>query len=198
MTALETIKQHLHPGSVYRRADLEKWSNSVDRHLQQLQNEGLLIKLSRGLYYCPKTTVFGVVPADDVVLVRAFLKNDSFLLTSPNFYNVLNLGTTQLYNKTIVYNHKRHGRIKLGKREFQFAKKTDFPTHLTPEFLLVDIVNDIDQLAEDKEQVLTQVKVKARSMDRQMLTKAVRDYGGVKAKKFFARTLADNSVGYFH
>jgi hypothetical protein len=64
--------------------------------------------------------------------------------------------------------------------------------------LLVDIVNDIDQLAEDKEQVLTQVKVKARSMDRQMLTKAVRDYGGVKAKKFFARTLADNSVGYFH
>lgn len=142
-------------------------------------------------------TAFGAAPADDEVLVRAFLKDDRFLLTSPNFYNVLGLGTTQLYNETMVYNHKRHGRFKLGGCEFHFAMKPHFPSRPTPEFLLVDIVNNLEQLAEDREQVLTQIQIKARSMDKQKLAKAVRDYGGVRAKKFFAQTLADDRAIYF-
>ena len=58
-------------------------------------------KLRGGLYYYPKQSAFGEVPADDYNLVRAFLKDDRFLLTSPNAYNTLGLGTTQLYNKRI-------------------------------------------------------------------------------------------------
>jgi hypothetical protein len=37
-----------------------------------------------------------------------------FLLTSPNAYNTLGVGTTQLYDKTVVYNHKRHGHFMLA------------------------------------------------------------------------------------
>ena len=36
MTKLQALKEHLRPGQVYRREDLARWSNAVDRHLKQL------------------------------------------------------------------------------------------------------------------------------------------------------------------
>lgn len=196
MKALETVKKHLRSGQVYRRADFAQWSNAVDRHLRQLQEEGVLTRLSGGLYYCPKMTAFGDAPAEDEVLVEAFLKDRRFLLTSPNYYNSLGLGTTQLYNETVVYNHKRHGRFKLGGREFRFVVKPHFPSRLTPEFLLVDVVNNLEQLAEDKNKVLMQVQAKVRSAKKSTLKKAVRDYGGARARKFFSQALSDSTLTY--
>jgi len=188
MLQLNEIKKHLHPGQVYRRADLEQWSNAVDRHLRQLQDEGTLTKLSGGLYYCPKNTVFGPAPAGERTLVRAFLKDDRFLLTSPNAYNALGVGTTQLYNTTAVYNHKRHGLFTLGNRLFDFRMKPYFPKELSEEFLLVDLVNNLKNLAEDREAVLKRIKKKAATMDAPALSKAIRDYGGAAARKFFAQS----------
>ena len=52
MASLNELKRHLKPGKVYRRADLVKWSNAVDRHLAQLVKNGNLEKLSPGLYMC--------------------------------------------------------------------------------------------------------------------------------------------------
>src|SRR5579863_9447751 len=113
MTKLEELKRRLRPGQVYRREDLARWSNAVDRHLKQLTNEGTLTKLAGGLYAYPKETVFGKAPAEDKELVRGFLRDDRFLLASPNSYNGLGVGTTQLYDTTVVYNLKRHGRFSL-------------------------------------------------------------------------------------
>ena len=185
MTALQEIRVHLNPGHIYRRADIEKWSNAVDRHLSQLQKEKTLFKLSGGMYYCPKESPFGPVPPSDHELVKAFLKDDRFLLTTPNAYNSLGVGTTQLYNETVVYNHKRHGIFKLGVRSFRFVLKHHFPSDLCDEFLLVDLVDHIDQLAENRERVLNLVKAKAQSMDQKYLKNAVLNYGGVRAKKLF-------------
>lgn len=189
MTTLAEVRKHVHPGTVYRRADLEKWSKAVDRHLKQLQEEGVLIKLSGGLYHCPKKTAFGKAPANEKTLVASFLKDKRFLLTTPNAYNSLNVGATQLYNETVVYNHKRHGRFQLGARFFDFRMKPHFPSKLSPEFLLVDLVNNMERLAEDKEQILDNVRKKAFSMDRKALSSAVQHYGGAHAKKFFAEIL---------
>ena len=121
MKTLEHLKEHLKPGQVYRRADLEQWSKAVDRHLQYLVKEGTLQKMSSGLYYCPEKASFGQVPPEDKEIVRAFLKSNDFLLTSPNLYNSLGVGTTQLYNKRVVYNHKRHGSLRLEGRLLIFA-----------------------------------------------------------------------------
>lgn len=189
MKKLEELKKHLKPGKLYRRSDLTKWSKAVDRHIHQLQEEGVLQKLSGGLYYYPKETSFGKAPAEDEKLIRTFLKDNRFLLTSPNAYNMLGVTMTQLYNLTVVYNHKRHGVFKLGKREFDFKMKPYFPSKLTREFLLVDLVNNLDQVAEDKEKVLGKVKKKMHTMDMKKLSKAVSEYAGVKAKNFFAQSL---------
>ncbi len=185
MKTLNKLVRHLRRGSVYRRADLEQWSNAVDRHLGELVKNGTLQKLSHGLYYYPKETVFGLVPPDEAALVRSFLKDDAFLLTSPNAYNTLGVGTTQLYNKRVVYNHKRHGEFELGGRTFFFHLKPRFPKKLTPEFLLVDLVNNLKVLAEDPKEVLSKVKSKAKTMEERKLKKTVKAYGGVKAKKVF-------------
>ncbi len=102
MTKLQALKKHLRPGQVYRREDLARWSNAVDRHLKQLLDDGTLNKLAGGLYAYPKDTVFGRAPAEDDKLVGTFLKDHRFLLASPNAYNSLGVGTTQLYDKTVV------------------------------------------------------------------------------------------------
>jgi len=193
MSKLQEIKKHLRPGQVYRREDLAKWSNAVDRHLKQLQEEGKLTKLSGGLYYCPKKTVFGDAPADDKKLVEAFLRDHRFLLTSPNAYNSLGLGTTQLYNQTVVYNHKRHGQFELGGRVFEFRMKPHFPSRLTTEFLLVDMLNNLDSLAEDTVAVVECVKKKLPTFRQAALMRCVRDYGSIRTKKFFAPLIGERA-----
>jgi hypothetical protein len=183
MSKLEGLKNHLERGNVYRRADLVYWSTSVDRHLKQLLNEGTLKKVSPGVYYYPKVTDFGDVPADEAALVRTFLKDDRFLLTTPNLYNSLGVGTTQLYNKWVVYNHKRHGDFKLGNRIFSFKIKPHFPKKLTEEFLLVDLVNNLDNLAEEKSSLLSRVVEKAKLLNNQKMKKNLLAYGSERTKK---------------
>lgn len=185
MMKVSELKSHLEPGRVYRRHDLEKWSNAVDRHLHELQQDGTLKKVAAGMYYYPKKGTFGEVPPSEHNLIRAFLKDDRFLLTTPNDYNKLGVGTTQLYNKTVVYNHKRHGEIKLGNRVFSFQQKPYFPGQVTAEFLLVDLLNNLDRLAEDETAVLNRVKKKTQDMDAGKLNEAVKNYGSVRAKKTF-------------
>lgn len=93
----------------------------------------------------------------------------------PIAYNTLGVGTTQLYDKTVVYNHKRHGEYALGGRKFDFRVKPAFPRKLSREFLLVDLVNNLDQLAESRKEVLERVKERVDSYDKTRLQRAARD-----------------------
>jgi hypothetical protein len=194
MTKLNEFKKRLKPGRAYRREELVRWSTSVDRHLKQLVEEGVLKKLSGGLYAYPKETAFGPAPVSDKDAVSAFLKDDRFLLASPNAYNSLGVGTTQLYDKTVVYNHKRHGEFQLGGRKFAFRVKPRFPKSLTKEFLLVDLVNNVDQLTEAKDEVLKRVMERATSSDNPRLRRAVREYGNERTKKLFERALRPDEL----
>jgi hypothetical protein len=189
MNKLQQIKKRLRPGHVYRRQDLARWSNAVDRQIRQLLEDGTLRKLAGGLYLRPKETVFGKAPAEDERLVASFLKDHRFVLASPNAYNTLGVGTTQLYDKTVVYNHKRHGQFSLGGRSFDFRVKPSFPRNLSKEFLLVDLVNNVDRLAESREKVLARVEQRAASLDAPRLQRAAREYGNVRTKRFFSEAL---------
>jgi hypothetical protein len=177
----------LHAGKVYRREDLAQVSNAVDRHLRALVSGGTLKRLAQGLYYVPKKSVFGVCPPDDRELVATFLRDKDFLVFSPASYNTLGLGTSQLYNKTLVYNHKRHGLFSFGNRQFDFRVKSRFPKQLTPEFLLVDAINNLDELAEDKHQVLAMLERKLPDFDQAKLKRTLADFGSVATKKCFMR-----------
>lgn len=196
MKALENLKKHLKPGQVYRRSDLEPWSNAVDRHLKQLVEEGALQRLAQGLYYCPLKASFGEVPPEDEKLICAFLKSDDFLLTSPNLYNSLGVGTTQLYNKRVVYNHKRHGQIMLGGKVFDFRLKHKFPKKLSREFLLVDLLNNLNELAEDWEYVLCNVKEKVLQEPESQMKREMNAYAGERTKSLFHQWTQEELLVY--
>lgn len=196
MAQLDELKKHIKRGKVYRRGDLTIWSKSVDRHLEQLVEEGTLEKLSQGLYYFPKETAFGKTPPEEDVLIASFLKDKRFLITSPNTYNSLGVGTTQLYNKRVVYNHKRHGEIKLGNRTFDFQVKHHFPNKVTEEFLLVDLVNNLEQLAEDQNEVLNKVLTKVSGLNSQKLKSSLEEYGNTRTKRLLQPLLSKSEQQY--
>ena len=186
---MQGLRQHIKAGQIYRRSDLEYYSSAIDRHLSMLMQEGYLVKLSQGLYYAPKSSKFGVVPPDDQVLVAGFLKDNDFLIVKPNIYNSLRLGLTQLYNTTWVYNHKRKGEIKLNGKTFEFKIKSTFPGQLTKEFLLVDLLNNLDELAEDQNQVLKRLPDHLQSFNTDELMKITQQYGTGKTKQLIKKIL---------
>jgi hypothetical protein len=188
MTKLQELKSHLKRGKLYKRVELEKWSKSVDRHLSELVSEGDLTKVGPGLYYSPKTNAFGIEPPTDQSLVEKYLENKDFLLTSYNLYNRLGLGTTQLYNTNIVYNHHRSDEVILGNKKFLFRKRASFPKKLTQEYLLVDLVNNLDQLAEDQPELLEKIRLKAKYLNKKVLEENANKYGSAKTRKILTVT----------
>ncbi|MBU1044359.1 MAG: hypothetical protein KJ915_08200 [Candidatus Omnitrophica bacterium] len=196
MKAIKELKKNLKPGRVYRRSDLAQWSNAVDRHLKQLVKEKVLQKVSQGLYYYPMKASFGNVPPEDEKLVQVFLKSKDFLLTTPNLYNSLGVGTTQLYNKRVVYNYKRHGQFMLGGKLFYFHLKYKFPKHLSKEFLLVDLLNNLNELAENREDVLKSVKENVLRGSKSKMKKVFNSYAGERTKTLFNKWITEESLMY--
>ena len=181
--AMNLLRQHIKQGEVYRRSDLEYYSTAIDRHLAQLTKEGTLIKLNQGLYYAPKQSKFGAVPPDDRQVVERFLKDDDFLLVSPNTFNSLGLGLTQLYNITWVYNHKRKGEFKLNGKTFEFKLKSSFPNKITREYLLIDLLNNLESLAEDPTQTIDKLSNNIHRFNPDTLMKITQQYGTGKTKR---------------
>jgi len=178
---------NLSAGKVFRRKDLADKHPSVDRELGRYVRSVVVRKAAQGLYYVPKTTPFGETPPDDEALVAKFLDDTRFLVFNPSSYNTLGLGTTQLYNTTVVYNHKRHGKFTLAGFEFDFREKPHFPSasQVTREFLLVDMLNNLAGLAEDTDAVLKTVQAKLGSFDADRLQQAIIDYASARTRRIF-------------
>lgn len=189
MTALSDLKRHLRPGQAYRRKDLARWSNAVDRHVRQLVDEGRLEKVSPGVYMTSRKTRFGAAPAKPEKLVETFLGDDRFLMVSPNAFNGLGVGTTQLHDEPVVYNRKRHGKFKLDGRVYDFRMRSSVPKQLSKEVLLVALLHNLDRLPEDKSVVLPRALERAKEMDRARLARAVQDFGSARAKRLLAPIL---------
>lgn len=194
--SLKSFRKNLTAGKVYRRQELERWSNAIDRHLSELVKEGYLKKLSQGLYYAPKKTKFGEAPPDENTLLKGFLQDDQFIVVSPNMYNNLNMGLTQLYNKTWVYNHKRKGSFTLGNREFEFKLKSSFPKTLSKEYVLVDMLNNLSELAEDTSVVLNQFKKRVNDYNFDNLYHMATRYGNSMTKKLVKQIYKNNELVY--
>jgi len=103
--------------------------------------------------------------------------------------------TTQLYNKTIVYNHKRHGQFRLGNRTYDSRVKHRFPkpVQVTPEFLLVDMLNNLAELAKDESEVLDHAQRRLTNFDQKLLKKTLSDYGSVATQRLVNGWLVQKS-----
>ena len=185
LTAAKRLVGEMKPGRVYRRPELAVFSNNLSRDLDKLVESKELVHAAPGLYYRPEMTKIGPLPASPRELVRAFLNDNDFLLTSLDDYNPLGLGLTQLYNETIVYNRKRHGRFVLDGRRFSFRRPRNFPSSLSKEFLFVDVLNNKEELLEDTSRLENLLAAQAKELDRNKLLDSASNYGKVATRKFF-------------
>jgi hypothetical protein len=68
-----------------------------------------------------------------------------------------------------------------------FELRLNVPRHISPECLLVDLVNEL--LAEDRDAVLSRVRGEAKEMDPKKLARAVSPYGEYSTQKRFKEML---------
>lgn len=180
----ELLLSKMKQGQVYRRSDLARFTSAVDHYLDRLVKKNKVVKVSHGLYLRPKTSAFGAVPPDEQALVKTFLKGDRFLVNSFNNYNQLGLGLTQLYRYSIVYNYKRFGEFELGGKKFFFKRVSKFPNQLSKEYLLVDMLNNLKELAESKTSVFENLKNKKENFNKKKILSMAKAYGRPRTKKF--------------
>ena len=192
MLSLEKLKRHFRVGQVYRRADLVGLSTNLDRHLRRLVDDGVVKKLRGGIYYKPKKSVFGDVPPEEQKVLASFLKSDDFLVMSLNSYNALRLGTTQLYNERLVYNHKRNGRMQINGQNYFFLETRRFPKKVSEAFLLVDLINNINMLAEDIEKLKQRVAQRASALGIKKIHRTAKRYGKPATQRFFERVMSES------
>ena len=68
---------------------------------------------------------------------------------------------------------------------FEFRRKPCFPKKMTEEFLLVDLMNNLEQVAEDQQSLVSRVKEKSERLDSKSLKHAAHEFGTVRTRKFF-------------
>jgi hypothetical protein len=134
----------LEPGRLYRTRDFAAWSANPPRLAKRLVREGKLVPISGGLFSCPRRSRFGNVPPSDEALMAAFLDGASFVITGPERWNALGLGSTALFAGTLVYNTKRTGHFQIANRPF-FLRRVAFPENPPPEWFVVDLLEHTDQ-----------------------------------------------------
>jgi hypothetical protein len=186
----EALLSKMETGRVYRRAELARHSSNLDRYLDKLVSENKLQRLSAGLYLRPIQSAFGALPPSDKSLVQSFLKDNRFLINSFNNYNQLGLGLTQLYNNQVVYNYKRYGEFELGGKMFLFKRLPKFPRQLTREFLLVDMLNNLKNLAEDEKAVTSNFLANKDKFEAKKVLAIARLYARPKTKKLLEKVYA--------
>ena len=189
-TSPQRLLRELSYGKVYRRQDLAALSKSIDRDLKKLTGNGNLKKVGSGLYLYSENSRWGNLPADEKELASSFLKTSDLLLVSNSDFNSLGLGLTQLWNEVRVYNKRRHCKVKLGNTNFNFQVPFNgYPKRFTPEFLLVDLLNNIDSCGESPTDIKKKVSTSLHGFNAKLLEKLSEQHGKIATKKFFRQLL---------
>ena len=73
----------------------------------------------------------------------------------------------------------------LGNKMYTFQVKHRFHKKLSQEFLLVDLLNNLESLAEDTGLILKNVPGKLSTMNLRKFKRDLREYGSLRTKAFF-------------
>lgn len=190
---MPVAKQYnLTPGTVYRTEYLARYGKNPTRLAKRLVGEGQLRQLAHGLYVRPRQSKFGPVPPTDEALMRVFLKRKPFLLTGPDQWNPLGLGSTALFAEQLVYNNERTGEVQLGGRRFRL-RRVRFPKQPRPEYFAVDLLKNhrmagvsLDELHQG-----LQDAVQAGRLDGQGLRANAARYGTKSVERLVDEALAE-------
>lgn len=111
----------------------EKFYNKVNeatyyKCLERMHNQGELFKISKGVYFFPNITKYGVIPPPSEKIINLFTKNNHGMVIGYSLYNYLNL-TTQISKKIDVISSlieqksKTIGNISVHKVNINYSKE---------------------------------------------------------------------------
>ena len=84
----------------------------------------------------------------------------------------------------------------MGNREFEFKLKSSFPNSLSKEYVLVDMLNNLSELAEDTGAILVQLKKRIADYNFDNLYEMATRYGNSMTKKLIRRLHKNNDLLY--
>lgn len=157
---LEYLKNNYHPGEPIFTTDIkipDLSEKNLRYHLRKLTEDGTLCRFEPGVYYFPKTSIFGELielSPETVVLYKYILKDGKRIgyYSGFTFVNNLGLSTQVPYVKEIVSNNAPapYREVTIGNRQFILRRPVveinDSNVH-TLQFL--DCLKDIDKCAEE-------------------------------------------------
>lgn len=166
------------PGCVYRTRDLRRWTENPTRMAKRLVAQGQLTPLAQGLYAAPRQTRFGEAPPKTEAILDAFLDHTPFVLTGPEYWNALDLGSTALFPRQLVYNTKRSGEFDFGGRRF-LLRRVAFPARVTREWYAVDLVEHRDTVGLATDVLVRRMRnaIAQGGLDGDRLRETAREYG---------------------
>lgn len=122
------------------------------KQLERLCNGQKLFKLSKGIYYVPKQSKFGIVPISENSIVNTFTKNQSGTVVGYTLYNRLGL-TTQIAKTIYVMSSNLDGltktlnNIKVQKVNLEFTGQTVEMVQMMEVLLHFDEIQDLNYKA---------------------------------------------------
>lgn len=168
----------LTPGRVYRLEELHAFSPTPRSWAAARVACGELVRAFRGAYYVPKASKWGPVPASSGELVRAYLRDSPYLFSGSSAWNALGLGSTAVHAVALVYNTRRTGQCKLGRRRIWF-RRVRFPEHPTREWWVIDLIKHRMMAGLDRKTLESQLRraVARGIFDPEALVGMSRTYG---------------------
>ena len=115
---------------LYRKKlyNLNVSESSFYKLLERMYKAEEIEKLSKGIYYFPKKSKYGVIPISNEEIISVFTSNDEGMVVGYNLYNKLNL-TTQISKKYSIYSSntscevKNIGNVEIKNVNMKFKKE---------------------------------------------------------------------------
>lgn len=97
--------------------------------LERLSKQGVLVHLSRGLYYRPAKSKFGIIPISEEEIIEHYIGSEQGMIIGYRLYNRLGLTTQigkqiQILSSALDCNQKSIGNIRVAGCNLPFSAKT--------------------------------------------------------------------------
>lgn len=139
---IESILKKRKPGEILFILDFIETSDydTVRKSLQRLTEKGLLIRLSKGIYYYPKNDkLLGLIYPSAEQIANAIAKRDKARIIPTGAYAMYRLGLTTQVPMNVVYLTDGSARkVQIGKQKIVFKKTS--PKNLSAKNQLSNLV----------------------------------------------------------
>jgi hypothetical protein len=137
--------------------------------MERLLRQGVVQRLSKGVFYKPKQTIFGQIkPSENEILKKIIFKNGQRIayITGVELYNQMGL-TTQVPSCITIATHVRRNPFKAGSLALKSAKSYAPVTNDNYELLgILDALKDLSQIPDaDESSVIPILMNLIRSLD---------------------------------